>query len=238
MSSFSEHTPQAMASCFHTVHVFDSPALLARAAARRIALLAQRAARTQPFLRIALAGGTTPQACYQALREERLDWSRIHIYFGDERCLPTSNPQRNDRMAALSLLDHVPIPEQQIHRIPAQQGAVLAALDYAACLQHAGPLDLILLGMGEDGHTASLFPGLVDPGEQRLVIPVLQAPKPPSERVSLGPAALLAARQVFFLVAGPAKHAALQRLRRGASLPPQQFKLAHWYVDRAAWHGV
>ncbi len=238
MSSLSKQPPQGMGNCFHTVHVFDSPALLARAAARRIALLAKRAARTQPFLRIALAGGTTPQACYRALREETLDWSRIHIYFGDERCLPASDPQRNDQMAAQSLLDHVPIPAHQIHRIQAHWGAVPAALDYAACLRHSGPLDLILLGMGEDGHTASLFPGLSEPGEQRLVIPVLHAPKPPPERVSLGPAALLAARQLFFLVAGPAKHAALQHLQQGASLPPQQFKLAHWYVDRAAWHGL
>lgn len=231
------HAPQGSALCFHTVHVFDSPSLLARAAASRIALLAKRAACTQPYLRIALAGGATPQACYAALRDESVDWSRIHIYFGDERCLPASDLRRNDRMAALSLLDHVPIPDSQIHRIQAHWGAVPAALDYAECLRQSGPLDLVILGMGEDGHTASLFPGLVDPQEHRLAIPVLNAPKPPAQRVSLGPAALLAARQVMFLVTGRAKHRALQRLVCGAPLPPQQFKLGHWYVDRAAWHG-
>lgn len=238
MTSLTDRYGHGITNCFHTVHVFDSPAFLAHAAARRIALLAQRAARTQPFLRIALAGGTTPQACYQALREETLDWSRIHIYFGDERCLPAGNPQRNDEMAAQSLLDQVPIPANQIHRIHAHWGAVPAALDYADCLRQSGPLDLVILGMGEDGHTASLFPGLADPKEQRLVIPVLNAPKPPSERVSLGPVALLAARQLLFLVTGQGKHAALQRLQQGAPLPPQQFRMAHWYVDRAAWHGV
>lgn len=226
-----------MQHCFNIVTVFDNAQLLARAAASHIAQLANRAAQEQPLYRIALAGGTTPQSCYLELRQEILDWSRIHIYFGDERCLPEGDSQRNDRMAEESLLNHVPIPSGQIHPIHAQWGAELAALDYARRLLQSGPLDLAILGLGEDGHTASLFPGQDYRQEPRLALPVFHAPKPPPERVSLGPAAFLAARHLLFLVTGASKHDALVRLKRGEALPPQQFKHGQWFVDQAAWNG-
>jgi 6-phosphogluconolactonase len=109
--------------------------------------------------RLVLAGGTTPTAAYRLLRDRDADWAAWHLYHGDERCLAVGDPERNSLVADEAWLHHVPVPRTQVHPIPAELGAEPAAEAYAAVVAEALPFDLVLLGIGEDGHTASLFPG-------------------------------------------------------------------------------
>ncbi len=178
--------------------VRGSPAGVAERAAELILAAATTAIAERGAFKLVLAGGSTPAACYRWLSKARADWDRWHIYFGDERCLDPQDSERNSVMAATHLTDRVSIPARQVHEIAAEQGPEAAARDYQALVRDALPFDIVLLGMGEDGHTASLFPGHQHPADA-LVVPVLGAPKPPPERVSLGPAALLSHRQLLVL---------------------------------------
>lgn len=175
---------------------------------------------------IVLAGGATPSAIYAALRDAVTDWSCWEIWFGDERCQPLGDGDRNSTMAAESWLAHVPIPTQSIHVIPAELGASAAATLYAEALCDVGLFDLVLLGLGEDGHTASLFPGhdWDDATGASTALAVFDAPKPPPERVSLSAARLSQSRSVLFLVAGASKRDALQRWRQGDDIPARAIR--------------
>jgi len=168
-----------------------------------------------------LAGGDTPRTAYQRLRERAAEWAAWHVYFGDERCVPRDDPARNSRMAGEAWLDHVALPALQLHAIPAELGPDAAAKAYAGTLQPVGEFDLVLLGLGEDGHTASLFPGHEWGTNPRSpdALAVFDAPKPPPQRVSLSAARLSRARQVLFLVSGEAKHKAIFDWRAGKNIP-------------------
>ena len=199
------------------LQVADAEAIASRAAAI-ILQAAQAAIAAHGEFRIVLAGGSTPTQVYRRLASAEADWSRWQVYFGDERCLPSDDPERNSRMATRTWLSHVDIPADNIHIIPAERGAVTAAHEYAVIVTAAMPFDLVLLGMGEDGHTASLFPGDQHSANES-VHAVNGAPKPPSARVSLSRASLGNSQQVLVLVSGASKHHALQRWRAGAPLP-------------------
>ena len=199
---------------------------LRRAAVERIVDAASRAIEQRGQFRIVLAGGDTPRDIYRMLRDVGTDWSCWHVYFGDERCLPASDGERNSRMAADAWLDHVFIPHDQIHPLPAELGPDRAARDYVKTLRDLGYFDLVLLGLGEDGHTASLFPGH-DWGvasNSPDVLAVFDAPKPPPHRVSLSAARLSRARAVLFLVAGETKRDAVARWGRGADIPARAIR--------------
>jgi len=217
------------------VIVHDDLEELSSAVAQRIAELAAQAIVARGVFRVALAGGETPRRCYEKLRCLPVDWAHVQVYFGDERCLPGGDAQRNDRMASKALLEHIAIPPGNIHAIPAELGAREAAAHYAAMLEKIAPLDLVLLGMGEDGHTASLFPGNPATESAAAAVPVFNAPKPPAERVSLSMGALNAARQKIFLVSGAGKRDALKCILRGEPLPAARIAAAEWHLDRAAW---
>jgi 6-phosphogluconolactonase len=217
-------------------HVFADVGVLSRAVAEHIQLRSREVIAQRGEFRIVLAGGTTPEAIYQRLVGLDTDWSRWHIYYGDERCVPANHAERNSLMAARNWLDRVPIAAENIFPIHAEAGAEIAARTYANIVRDACPFDLVLLGMGEDGHTASLFPGHThDPAE--LVHAVHDAPKPPPDRVSLGLAALNDAEEVIILVTGEGKRDAVARWRAGASLPVAQVQGRHGvdvYIDVAA----
>jgi len=181
-----------------------------------------------------LAGGTTPKRCYELLRDAEIDWANVHIWFGDERCLPVGDAERNDRMADEALLNHVPVPFAQIHRMDAERGSELAAERYAALLADAPVMDLVLLGIGEDGHTASLFPDNPALNDPRLAVPVFNSPKPPPERVSMGYAVLNAARRCLIMVAGKGKADAISRIRNGERLPVARVSGSEWLIDQDA----
>ena len=202
-------------------HVSDSAEdWLAQACAVVAAAEAEALAARGDF-HIVLAGGGTPRRLYRALAGEDHDWPRWHVWFGDERCLPADDPERNSRMARDAWLGQVAIPAGNVHVIPAEQGAEAAALAYARSLSGVGPFDLVLLGMGQDGHTASLFPGhdWGDAADAPDALAVADAPKPPPDRVSLSAARLSRARRVLFLITGADKRDALARWRRGEALP-------------------
>ncbi|HUW26129.1 MAG TPA: 6-phosphogluconolactonase [Gallionella sp.] len=213
------------------VFVHDDLDELSAAAAHRIAELAAQAIAARGVFHVALAGGETPRRCYQKLRAFPIDWARVQIYFGDERCLPNGATQRNDYMAYDMLLKHVTIAPDNIHVIRAELGAHEATARYAAVLADIERLDLVLLGMGEDGHTASLFPGNPATDSMAPVVPVFDAPKPPAERVSLGMNTLNAARHKIILVSGVEKREALQQIASGETLPAARVTAAEWYLD-------
>lgn len=213
--------------------LYEDLSALSHAVALRIAELAGNAIAARGAFHLALAGGSTPRRCYEYLRELPVDWAQVHIYFGDERCLPVGDAERNDTMAREALLKHVAIPTENIHAIAAESGAVLAAAAYAHVLP--ARLDLVLLGLGEDGHTASLFPGNPANDLAAAVVAVFDAPKPPPERVSLGMSTLNAARHKLFLVAGVGKREPLERIVQGCPLPAAKISGAEWHMDRAAW---
>ena len=199
-------------------HVLEDANAVAAEAARRVLVAAERAIVEADLFRIVLAGGRTPRRMHGLLARAATDWSRWQIYFGDERCLPPDHDERNSKAAALAWLDRVPIPPQSIHPIPGELGADAATLAYAPLVSAALPFDLVTLGMGEDGHTASLFPGQAQPAEA-LVHAVHHAPKPPPERVSLSARALSRAGEILILVTGAGKREALAAWRNGKALP-------------------
>lgn len=212
-------------------HPLPDAAALAQAACERILAAAAQAIAARDRFDIVLAGGNTPRAAHALLRdvgthdagthEANIDWSRWQVWFGDERCAPVDDPQRNSAMARAAWLDHVPIPSSNLHSIPTERGAATAAADYANALHDIGDFDLVLLGLGEDGHTASLFPGTVEGLREDAAdaVAVFNAPKPPPQRVSMSAVRLSRAREVLFLVEGSAKHDAVRRWRVGSDIP-------------------
>lgn len=202
------------------IRAADDADWLARALARVDQAEAAAVAARGAF-HVVLAGGGTPRRLYQALAGQARDWSRWRVWFGDERCLPADHPERNSRMAAQTWLERVAMPGTNIRPMPAELGAVAGAEAYAKTLYGMGDFDLVLLGLGEDGHTASLFPAH-DWGEgpdAPDALGVVDAPKPPSERISLSARRLSRSRRVLFLVTGAGKRDALAAWRRGDRIP-------------------
>lgn len=202
-------------------HGFVDVESLCADALRRVLTAADCAIAARGSFHLVLSGGDTPRALYRSLRNVDADWAAWHFYFSDERCVPREHAARNSRMAKDAWLEHVPISDAQLHVIPAELGAQRAAAAYARILHDVSDFDLVLLGLGEDGHTASLFPGH-DWGatpESPDALALLDAPKSPAERVSLSAARLSRARQVLFLVAGASKRDAVERWRAGRDIP-------------------
>lgn len=206
--------------------VLDDAEAVAAAGARAVAAAIAGGART-----IALAGGSTPRRMYEILSEMEVEWGRVSLLFGDERCVGPADPASNYRMVKESLLSGV--EPGAILRIPAELGAEPAAELYDAMVGRLQPLDLVLLGMGPDGHCASLFPDHPALQAAGWVVPVHDAPKPPPDRVSLTLGCLRNARRVIFLVSGADKAEALRAAQRG-TVPAGMIAGAEWLVDRAA----
>lgn len=208
--------------------VFNDADALARHAAHEIARIANECITVRGRFDLVLAGGATPKATYEHLHNENCVFEKWHVWFGDERCLPARHADRNDTMAHAALLDRAGIPAAQVHCMPAESGPDQAARVYASKLSNLKEFDLVLLGLGEDGHTASLFPGhnWGEGAGSPSVMPVHDAPKPPPDRVTLSAARLGRSRHVFFLIAGHGKRDAVARLRRGAAIPANAIRPA------------
>ncbi|HUJ75765.1 MAG TPA: 6-phosphogluconolactonase [bacterium] len=231
-----------------------SPAAVAQAASGHLDAWARQAVQERGRFVLALAGGSTPRAAYQAWASQgRVDWSKGLLVFGDERCVPPDHPQSNHRMVQEALLAHLP-RQPRVLRMPGEAAdRAAAAQDYAAQLQIAlgagaqgaasrlpdGRLDMALLGMGEDGHTASLFPGQPALHEAERLCLAVRAPVGPAAeatpwRLTLTLPVLRGARQVLFLVCGRDKAAVVQRVLHGPLEPeslPAQFFLRDGRVD-------
>ena len=202
-------------------HSFKTPHDVEHAAVTGILNAARNAIALRGAFHIVLAGGTTPKKVYEALCDAKIDWNAWHIYFGDERCLPSDHADRNSRMVSLAWLNHVAIPANQIHPIPTEEGVTVAAEKYTQVVNKVKSFDLVLLGLGEDGHTASLFPNhdAGDSHDAPATLIVLDAPKPPPQRVSLSARRLSETRQLIFLVTGSSKTQAVNDWRSGKAIP-------------------
>ncbi len=181
---------------------------LPAAAAARLAELAARSVAERGAFRLALAGGSTPRRLYSLLAaspwRDRIAWPRVHVFWGDERCVPPDDPASNYRLAREAFLAHVPVPRAQVHRMRGEADPPLAAREYAAVLGEE-PLDLALLGMGADGHTASLFPDTPDLRTETRRVIMTRSSVAPFARISLTVPVFNAAGAVMFLVAGREK---------------------------------
>jgi len=206
--------------------VLATPEDVAHAAADRIVAALNGGART-----LVLAGGNTPKRCYELLAAADVKWGRVTVLFGDERCVPPDHPDSNYRLARESLLDSV--APATVHRIAGELGPDEAAAAYDRIVGALAPLDVVLLGAGEDGHTASLFPGHPEVQATGWAVGVRNAPKPPPDRVSLTLPALQGARHVIVLATGSGKADAVTRARRG-EVPSGMIAGALWLLDRAA----
>jgi len=245
-----------------SVDVFSSPETLARAAAARFVESAASAIAAHGRFVVALSGGSTPRACFDLLAtpefSAHVDWSNVHIAWGDERCVPPNDAQSNFRMASDALLSHVPIRAQNVHRMFGELEPAEAALQYEHTLralfststgapQHiAGArFDLVLLGLGTDGHTASLFPRGRSVRETERWVTAEFGTSVNMWRLTLTPPIINAAARVLFLVAGADKAAVLQRVWHDAInvdlLPAQAVRPSHgelhWMVNQGAVGG-
>ena len=238
-----------------TIRIVSDAAALSQAVAEQCVTLTMRQARARGRVSVALSGGSTAQPLYTLLAREpyrtRMPWDRLHVFWGDERCVPADHPESNFRMARDALLSRVPLPPANIHRVPVEQGDPhTVALAYERILRGwfsgdaaAAPLfDLVFLGLGADGHTASLFPRSDALRERSRWVVASSGGTPRCPRVTLTIPALNRARQLIWLIAGSPKAAAVRAILEGPvvpdDLPAQQIRPVHaaplWLLDRAA----
>ncbi|MDX8413082.1 MAG: 6-phosphogluconolactonase [Mariprofundales bacterium] len=215
---------------------FPDGEAVAQAAAVVVRSCCAKAVAARGVFHWVLAGGTSPRRCYELLRETDLPWAQVQCWFGDERLLPQGDGERNETMARQALLDHVAIPAAQIHAITGSD-PVASAANYAAEMACVDCFDLILLGMGEDGHTASLFPDNPALDLAELAVPVFNSPKPPPLRVSMGYQGLNNHRRCLILATGAGKQEPIRRIQGGENLPVARVKRSEWMVDAVAMAG-
>jgi len=240
----------------HDLEVVADGEALARKAADYVARIANEAIAARGQFSIGLPGGSTPRALFKRLASpawaSRIDWARVHVFWGDERCVPPDHAESNYRLARETLLDRVPLPPEHSHRIAGELAPTEAAWRYEAELRafFAGGepevpqpcFDLLLLGMGDDGHTASLFPGTAALHETARWAVENYVPRLNSWRVTLTVPAINTAAHVLFLVSGAVKAEALRAVLHGprqpevypAQLIQPQAGRPLWLVDRAA----
>lgn len=236
----------------------DAQAIIAAVADHFVELAAAAIKESNRFV-VALAGGSTPKALYALLATPayapRIDWSRVHVFWGDERCVPPTDASSNFRMASEALLNHVPVPAVNIHRLRGEDDPAAAAAAYEAELRAlfttpTGPpalstgkrFDLVLLGMGDNGHTASLFPGLKAVRENQRWVMEEYVGEVSMWRVTMTPPIINAAAESAFVVVGKDKTTMLKRVLEGPQDPdalPAQIVVAQsgrvvWFADAAA----
>ncbi len=229
--------------------ILPDAAAVAQTAADRFVALARSAIAANEQFTVALSGGSTPKAMLARLIDQPIDWAHVHVFWGDERCVLPEDAESNYRMACETLLNHVPIPEQNVHRMQGEINPTQAASNYTAELRALfgrvewPRFDLILLGLGTDAHTASLFPGTsAIHEEQRWVIGhFVESLK--TYRITLTPPVINHAKNVIFLVTGTDKAAAVRSVLLRDSIDVDQFPAQSvqpvagqlsWLIDRAA----
>ena len=224
---------------------------LTNAAVEAFVALSNQAIRKRGLFTVSLSGGSTPEPFYRALGAPtnctRVEWDHVHLFWGDERPVPPDHPDSNYRMAKDALIDPAGLPETNIHRVPAEMDVRLAAFSYEEVLRDffkgGWPhFDLILLGMGKDGHTASLFPRSAGLNEEQRWFIANFAPKHETWRLTLTKHAINAAREIWIMVRGESKAGKLRDVLTGKEDPWQnpiqlvdpEDKNLTWWVDRDA----
>ncbi|MCA1612693.1 MAG: 6-phosphogluconolactonase [Acidobacteria bacterium] len=235
----------------HIFHRGASAEEVARAAADWFASLAREAVAARGRFSVALAGGSTPRRVYEIIAadaRDTIEWPKLHVFFGDERCVPPDHPESNYRMASESLLSRVPLPAENVHRMIGEGDAAANARLYEDELRaffgdEPWPaLDLVLLGLGDDGHTASLFPATAALGERGAWVAANPVEKLGAFRLTLTAPAINHAARVAFVVTGGGKAGVLAEVVEGPrdprKLPSQLIEpragTLHWFVDESA----
>lgn len=239
-----------------TVNILPDSKTLARAGVDMVVKAAREAISTSGRFTIALSGGSTPKAVFELLASDHaagrcsVNWEKVHVFFGDERCVPSDHPDSNYRMASEALLSKVPIPQSQVYRVQTELGETAAAERCVAdlrvgCQPAAGAvprLDLVMLGMGSDGHTVSLFPETTALSEESAWVVANWVPKLSTHRITFTYPLINAAKEVLFIAGGAEKATMLRNVLRGdptgQSHPSQKVKPVNgkltWMVDEAA----
>lgn len=220
---------------------------LITAAAEHFVSTARSAIAKRGVFYVALAGGSTPKGLYEKLATspyiEQIDWARVHLFFGDERCVPATHDDSNFKMARQAMIDLIPIPAENVHRMPTESGdAADVAVRYADTMKtvmDGAPFDLVLLGLGPDGHIASLFPETPALEVTDTLTASLYVEKFDSWRVTITYPVINAARQVIVFIAGEAKAAIVKDITSDAvsGLPVQRLAPEndyYWFMDKAA----
>lgn len=233
------------------MNIYNSKEKLSEALASWVCDLISSTLQSQEFFTLALSGGETPRMLYKKLAsqeyKEKIDWKRVHIFWGDERTVPFDDDRNNAKMAFENLLSHVNIPQARVHKMRVDIEPLFAAKDYEKVLQtYFGntekSFDLILLGIGEDGHTLSLFPGSpIDEDSQHWVNAVYNE-KEKMYRITLMPSIVNKTSHIVFIVTGKNKSEILHRIIEGEYdpnvLPAQLIKPEkgelHWFLDSDA----
>jgi 6-phosphogluconolactonase len=235
----------------YDLQIFDTPDALNHAAARFIAELADKAISARGRFAIALSGGHTPENLYDLLSKPpfryEFDWTKTFIFWGDERCVSTDDTRNNSYMARSLLLDHVAIPSSNIHPVPVDLPPDKAALAYANTIKnffgnYLPCFDLILLGLGENGHTASLFPGSKILSEHVKLVCETYIEEQNMFRITMTEKLINLAYNIIFLVEGKEKAEILDKVINGAYQPhkyPAQLikplnSNLYWFVDHTA----
>jgi len=236
------------------IHLTKNPNDLNYEAAEWMTTLIETTLHQQDRFCLLLAGGSTPKHLYELLAEnpfnKRIDWIRLHIFFGDERVVPFSDERNNGKMAYDALLSKVPIPKTQVHYIKTSAKPQSAAEDYSRLLRQyfkhtSHSFDLALLGMGDDGHTLSIFPGGEPLNQTESWVVAVDAPSKAMCRVSLVPNIVNESTCIAFLVTGRSKARILNEILHNTAAPhsypaqlihPANAEL-HWFVDEAAAGG-
>lgn len=230
------------------IEIYPGVEQLVQAVAEKIVSLASAAIVARGKFSFALSGGKTPPPLYRLLATEpfarRINWEHVHVFWSDERCVPPDHPDSNYRMARETLLDHVPLPSGNIYRMRGELEPAAAATDYEQTLRlffdQQPTFDLHLLGIGPDGHTASLYPGTVALTEEKRWVVANHVEKLNAWRITMSPPALNAAASVIFMVSGQNKAEALREVLEGTADPVQypakmiQPQTALWMVDEQA----
>ncbi len=230
------------------VQIYPDLETLSQAVAGALTCKIQKVAERKGRFGLALSGGSTPKRLYELLASDyakEIPWDRLHLFWGDERCVPPDHPDSNYRLACEALIARVPIPPGNVHRVPVElESPEQTAEAYEQTLRAFGPLDVVLLGVGADGHTASLFPGHPILEEKTRWVSAIPEPigSPPHPRITLTLAALGQADYVFFLASGAEKQAVVrailndpQTAQRYPAARVRPRKEIVWYVDRAAY---
>ena len=215
----------------HSWHIYSEFEQASKAAADFLVEHIKKNIRKKDSCHVVLPGGKSPARCLSYLLQAALPWHKIHWYLGDERCYPAGHAERNDVMLQNNLWSHIDKPV--IHRIPAEQGAEAAAAIYREEISVIKKFDIVFLGMGEDGHTASLFPHNAALEDTRSVVPVYNSPKAPDSRVSLSINTLRKAQCRMVLTGGVEKADVIKQIKEKAPLPVNCIGDINWFIDEA-----
>lgn len=210
---------------------YPNPDSLAEALADELAMHILAAVADRGVCHMVFPGGRSPYRVLERLREKDLPWNALHLYPSDERCVPVGDPERNDLLIDELLLNHVLLPPENLHRIPAELGPEEGAIRFSQLLKSTPPFDIVLTGMGTDGHIASLFPNHPALSDDRDAVPVLAAPKAPTSRVSIGLERLKRGYSRRVVAMGAAKRGLFKNQSQFKASPVMRLNATIWCSD-------